>query len=159
MVDDLLRDLVERQGSDLHLVDGQVPKARIHGVLEQVSQGLLDGAVFPDRRMTHARIAEDGGGSKAIELKGAGGYHARPNGSGGFTRLGLPEFIDAEGGRLDVNVDAIEERTADPAPVSLDLSRGILAAAVVVQTESTRGGVHGGDQHEGTGQGDLSGTS
>ncbi len=36
-IDDLLRELVKRGGSDLHLLDGQAPKGRIHGVLEPLS--------------------------------------------------------------------------------------------------------------------------
>jgi len=33
-LDGLLRDLLAREGSDLHLRDGESPKARVHGVLE-----------------------------------------------------------------------------------------------------------------------------
>jgi len=35
-VDDLLRQVVERQGSDLHISDGLPPKIRVHGVLEPI---------------------------------------------------------------------------------------------------------------------------
>jgi twitching motility protein PilT len=38
-VDALLRDLVARGGSDLHLVEGLVAKGRVHGVLEALTDG------------------------------------------------------------------------------------------------------------------------
>jgi len=36
-LDGLLRELAEREGSDLHLIEGQVAKARIHGTLEPLA--------------------------------------------------------------------------------------------------------------------------
>ncbi len=35
-LDGLLRDLEAREGSDLHLIEGRVPKSRVHGALEPV---------------------------------------------------------------------------------------------------------------------------
>jgi twitching motility protein PilT len=42
VLDALLRELVERDGSDLHLLDGVVPKARVHGELEPLADEPVD---------------------------------------------------------------------------------------------------------------------
>lgn len=42
MLDQLLNELVERDGSDLHLLEGIVPKARVHGHLEPLRDHEVD---------------------------------------------------------------------------------------------------------------------
>ncbi len=62
-VDRWLRQLAEREGSDLHLLDGVPPKARVHGVLEALADEPIDvGAlVMPLLEARHrARFEADG---------------------------------------------------------------------------------------------------
>ena len=62
-VDDLLRVLIEREGSDLHLLQGLPPKARIHGVLEPLSETEPDVAalVLPMMDDRHRAIFNQSG--------------------------------------------------------------------------------------------------
>ena len=63
MLDDLLRDLIQRDGSDLHLLDGVPPKIRVHGALELVRDEPVDvGALVLSLLDTRQRALFDGDG-------------------------------------------------------------------------------------------------
>ena len=63
MLNDLLRDLIEREGSDLHLLDGVPPKIRVHGSLELVREEPVDvGALVLGLLDTRQRALFDGDG-------------------------------------------------------------------------------------------------
>jgi twitching motility protein PilT len=59
-IDTLLRSMVEKGGSDLHLMTGQPPKARISGSLQPIAEKTLDSTgisrllkeIVPERRWT-----------------------------------------------------------------------------------------------------------
>lgn len=64
-LDDLLRQLVERGGSDLHVQDGLPPRMRVHGELETVAEEHPDvsALVFPLMRERHRLAFEAEGQS------------------------------------------------------------------------------------------------
>ena len=73
--------------------------------------------------------------------------------------LGPPQFLDGERRRLDVEIDAVEQRAADARAVALDL-RGRAAALMARVAEVAAGaGVHRRDEHEAAGQRDLAGAA
>ena len=76
-LDDLLRDLVDRGGSDLHLLDGVPPKLRVHGALEAAADAPLDVAplVLPllDERQ-RALFDADGEADLAHDVAGVGRF-------------------------------------------------------------------------------------
>jgi twitching motility protein PilT len=76
-VDDLLRDLAEREGSDLHLLDGVEPKARVHGVLEPLRDDTpaVGPMVFPLLDEHHEKIFDATGEvDLAYAVEGAGRF-------------------------------------------------------------------------------------
>jgi len=76
-VDDLLRELVERQGSDLHLLDGLPPKVRVHGSLETLDAPAapVAGLVDPILDERHREIFErEGETDLAYAVEGAGRF-------------------------------------------------------------------------------------
>ena len=60
---------------------------------------------------------------KARQLEPAGDVDARAHRGGGFAKLVGAELGEREGGRLDVQVDAVEQETAEPAAVPRHLRR------------------------------------
>ena len=60
-LDEYLRDVIAREGSDLHLADGLPPKARIHGALEPIEDGELKIAalVEPIFEARHEKAFQD----------------------------------------------------------------------------------------------------
>jgi len=76
-VDELLREVARRGGSDLHLLDGIEPRIRVHGELmsagaELPDVGALVAPILDDRR--RARLAEDGEVDLAHDVEGAGRF-------------------------------------------------------------------------------------
>ena len=45
-IDSMLRSMVDKGGSDLHLMVGQLPKARISGSIQPISEKVLDAAAL-----------------------------------------------------------------------------------------------------------------
>lgn len=91
-----------------------------------------------DLRVGHAGV---GGGARACEtgeLTLAGGLDARADIGGRFGGLLGAEFVDGECGSFDVQVDAVEKRTADTGAVALDLRGG--AAAFVFRVAEVAAG-------------------
>jgi twitching motility protein PilT len=76
-VDDLLRQVVERQGSDLHLLDGLPPKVRVHGALEplDVPPPSVEKLVAPVLDARHKDIFDRFGETDlAYAVEGAGRF-------------------------------------------------------------------------------------
>jgi len=108
-VDDLLRALVEREGSDLHLLDGQPPKARVHGVLAPLDEAAAgDGLpavaelVAPVLAARHrTKFERDGETDLAYEVAGTGRFRVNVfrhhHGAGAVFRVipqDIPELAD-----------------------------------------------------------------
>jgi len=98
-VDALLRDLVTRDGSDLHLLEGLVAKARVHGVLEPVTDEEPPVAAWVDELLDerHRRIfLEDGEADLAYDVADAGRFRVNVfrhhHGVGAIFRL-IPRTI------------------------------------------------------------------
>ncbi|MCE9637584.1 MAG: PilT/PilU family type 4a pilus ATPase [Planctomycetes bacterium] len=84
-LDDLLRDVVARAGSDLHLQDGLPPKVRVHGDLVEVPNDLaatesgvrdhVGGLVLPVLEARHrAMLDRDGEADLAYSVEGVGRF-------------------------------------------------------------------------------------
>jgi twitching motility protein PilT len=102
-IDDLLRQVVERHGSDLHLLDGLPPKVRVHGTLEPLDEPVhpvapLVAPVLDDR---HRGIFERFGETDlAYAVEGAGRFRVNvfrhQGGTGAVFRL-IPRRIPTLG--------------------------------------------------------------
>jgi twitching motility protein PilT len=76
-VDDLLRELAGREGSDLHLLEGLPAKARVHGVLETIADESPDTGAWVEGLLDerHREIfARDGETDLAYEVEDAGRF-------------------------------------------------------------------------------------
>ena len=76
-VDDLLRELARREGSDLHLLEGLPAKARVHGVLETIADESPDTAAWVEGLLDerHREIfARAGETDLAYEVEDAGRF-------------------------------------------------------------------------------------
>jgi hypothetical protein len=92
-----------------------------HGVLEQVAERGVDGAVSPDLGVRHPGVGGDARAAQPGEFALTGGVDALPDGRGSFAGLGGAQFREGKGGRLDVQVDPVQQRAADAGAVALDL--------------------------------------
>ena len=98
--------------------DGEAEAAE--GVVEELLAGAIDTAVEAEVFGGHGGV--DGGGrgeAEAGELAVAGLLDASGDSGGGFAGGGA-ELAQGEGGELDVEVDAVEERAGDAGAVALD---------------------------------------
>ena len=109
-----------------------------------------------DGRFGHVGVHREGAILIAELLDLSSAFNAGPNRFGGFAFATCPEFFDTEGGCFDMNVDTVEERTADAATVTLDLGWGATAFALFRTKISARAGIHCSDEHEIAGQSDFS---
>jgi len=98
-VDDLLRELVDRHGSDLHLLDGLPPNVRVHGSLEALDAPASPVAelvkqVLDDRH--RAIFEQEGETDLAYAVEGAGRFRVNvfrhQGGTGAVFRL-IPKRI------------------------------------------------------------------
>ncbi len=99
MLDELLRDAVARNGSDLHLADGLPPRVRVHGELEAAGPAPLDVAALVggllDARQ-RALFDADGEVDLAYAAPGAGRFRVnvfRHQGGLGAVFRRIPERI------------------------------------------------------------------
>ena len=119
ILDDVLRDLVARQGSDLHLLQGQPAKLRVHGELEVATAGGdevpdVGEVVLPILEPRHrAQLDENGESDLAYEVEGAGRFRVNVfrhmHGLGAVFRL-IPRRIPT---LAELNVPAEVEHFAD----------------------------------------------
>jgi len=115
-LDLLLRAVIDRRGSDLHLQDGLPPKIRVHGDLEPVDDSRPDVTtlVLPILEPRHAETLErDGEVDLAYAVDGAGRFrvnvHRHLGGLGAVFRL-IPLRIPT---LPELNIPAEVERFAD----------------------------------------------
>jgi len=115
-IDDLLRDLAARDGSDLHLLQGLPPKARVHGLLEAMSDVMPDVArlVDPILEPRHrARFDADGETDLAYEVHGVARFRVNvflhQGGTGAVFRM-VPRAIPS---LQDLNIPEETARFAD----------------------------------------------
>ena len=101
----------------------------------------------------HLRVVDDGGAGEAGVLDEAGAGDAGADGGGGFAGAGGEEFLLAQAGDFDVDVQPVEDGAAD---ARLVFRHGVLragAGARHVAQVAARAGVHGGDQLQAGGVG------
>ena len=96
----------------------------------------------------HTSVGGDPTAGEACALARAGGLNARTDIDGTFANLAVAEFGDRESGRLNVDVDAVEERAADAIAVTLDLRRSAAAFVFRIAELTARAGVHCRNEHE-----------
>ena len=123
-----------------------------HRLLQQVAEGRIERAVFAEVGLRHAGIAGNLRAGKARVLAVAGGLDAGAQGGRGFTGFFRTQFGQREGGCLDMQVDAVEQRAADACAVTLDLHgraaagvpgvAEVAARAVSVGAESRQPGIN-----------------
>ena len=94
MLDDLLRELVARQGSDLHLLEGVAPKVRVHGRLERVRDESVPVAPLMDPLLDERQrglLERNGEVDLGYALEGAGRFRVNVfrhrGGTGAVLRL------------------------------------------------------------------------
>ena len=122
--------------------------AGAEALLEQVAKGSVDRTVFADLRVGHAGVGRGLGAGETCLLHDARGPHAFADSGGGFTRFLRAEIVDRQCGRFDVEVDAVEQRAADPGAVALHLRRCATALVFGVTKIAARAGVHGPHEQE-----------
>ena len=112
-VDELLHELVAKDGSDLHLLDGLVPKFRIHGSLTEAASEIppVEAWLEPVVDERHRKIFDEKGETDlAYEVEGAGRFRVNVfrhhHGVGAVFRL-IPTTIPS---LLDLNLPEHVER-------------------------------------------------
>lgn len=109
-----------------------------HGLLEKVAEGGIDRAVLADLGVGHAGVDGRLRAFEAGVLACVGCLDAGAHRGGGLAwNLGA-QFLEGQRRRLDMQVDAVQERTADPRAVALDL--GGAAAAFVLRVSQISAG-------------------
>lgn len=118
-----LEDPVIGTGGEVKLLDR---------TLQQVAHRGVDRAVAPDLGMAHARVVGRLGAGKPLQLPGARGGDSSGHGRRAFAGLFGTQFGQGQGRRLDVEIEPVEQRAAEPGAVTLDLGRGAAAFAPAV---------------------------
>ena len=88
-----------------------------HRVLQHLAERSVERDVGAHLRVAHAGVGGDFGSDEAGELAFTRGLHAGADDGGTFARVGILQLADRKRGRLDVDVNAVEEGAADPRPV------------------------------------------
>ena len=138
-------DAVVGAGGEVHVVHGVLKVGAAFGV--ELAMGFhLPGV--------HGAVDVDAGVfGEALGLDGAGLFDAGADGGGRFALFGGGEGFVVDEGDFDMEVDAVEEGTADALAVFLDEGRAAAAFAFGVAIVAAGAGVHGGDEHEAGGEG------
>jgi len=112
----------------------------MQGVFEQFAAGVIElGMGFHDAGR-HGGVAADVGFFREARcLYGAGGFDAGADAFGRFAGVAAVEVAEFKGRHFDVDVDAVEERAAEPLAIRAELVRGAAALAFRVG-EITAGG-------------------
>lgn len=135
------KDAVVGAGGEEHVAHGEVQDFLGVGV---------EGASVADLAGSHLAIVADGAvAAETVPLAVAGGLDAGADDGGGLAFCGVGESGDLDGGDLDMEVDAVEERPGEPGHVAPDLIGG---GARFRCGFAIGGGVHGGDEHEARGK-------
>jgi hypothetical protein len=119
-----------------------------HGAFEQPVAIRRDVAVLPELPRAHLRIAVNLFTLEALHLPLAGIHNARPNFRRAFATRTLPQFAVLHGRHVDVDIDAIEQRTGNLGDIPLDHGRRAGAIARWIVEKAARAGIHGRCQHK-----------
>ncbi len=129
-----------------------------HCLFEEHFTGLVEFAVFSYLAMAHSRVSHSG--CAGVAVAEAGGLDFACSGyaladGGGVELAGfVAELLEAYGGDVDVDIDAVDEWAGDFGDVFFDLSRRAAAAFLFGSEVAAGAGVHGGDEHELCGEAD-----
>jgi len=116
---------------------------------EQLLAGAVDAAMGAHVGGRHHGVGVDAVAiAESTQLPCAGIGDAGADARGGIGGGGAEELAVGEGGHLDVEVDAVEQRTGDPAAIALNLTGVTDAAGVARAVEAAGTGIHGGDEHD-----------
>lgn len=118
-----------------------------HGLSEHGEGGVVERREVVEHLAAQARVGEVAL-SCVLAFACAHGQVAHLLGGGAGGPAG--EFAPVDGGRLDVDVDAVEEGAREFGEVAFHLSFADLSGGHV----APGCGVHGGDEHEGSGEAD-----
>ena len=99
----------------------------------------------PDLPRPHIGIAGHAQRCQPCTLAVARGFHPGADGGGGFAQRGIGEFVVFHAGHLDVQVNAVQERTGDALAVALDHAHGTGASPLSVTKIATLTGIHSSD--------------
>jgi hypothetical protein len=87
-------------------------------VLQHLAERGVERDVRAHLRVAHAGVGGEFGAGEARELALAGGLYPLSYDSGALSRLVILQLSNRERGRLDVDVNAVQQRAADARPVS-----------------------------------------
>ena len=99
----------------------------LHRHFQHVLAILVQGAVGADQTRVHPGVAGDLAAGEPLLLDCAGVFDPAADDLGGFPRLFAGDLCVLNGRHFDMNVDAVQKRTADALAVLKDLA-GIAAA-------------------------------
>lgn len=123
-----------------HLEDPIVrPRAQPHASnrdLQRALAGLVERAECAQRRMRDLGIVES-----ALLLNAARGLHPGAHFGAGSSAFFTAQFLVRDRGNFDVKIDAVEQRSADLAQITLDLRRRTPAFTRGVAVESAAAGI------------------
>jgi hypothetical protein len=122
-----------------------------HGLLQQLLARGVEAAVAADEARGHLRVGEDAASTEAFVLARARRQHPRADVRGALAlgRAPVRKLLEAHGGYIDVDVDAVEQRPRDASDVALNLRGRAAAFAHGVVPEAAGARVHRGGEHEG----------
>jgi hypothetical protein len=89
----------------------------LHRLLEHFPERGVERDMGADLRVAHAGVGRELRPGEAGELAFAGGLYPRTYDRRTFARCVVLQLADGKRGGLDVDVDAVEQRAADPRPV------------------------------------------
>ena len=107
-------EIGDRAGDLEDAVVGARGKAELlHRLLQQIAQGGVDRTVTADLSVSHPRVDRHFRAGEARLLAGAGGVGPDADCGGGLARPLGTKLGEGQGGGVNMDVDAVEERAAD----------------------------------------------
>lgn len=116
--------------------------------LEQLVSGLVHDAELADVAGLHLAVGVQAVGFQSRALQLSSGLDPGADGGGGFAVDRVGEILVRHAGHLDMQVDAVEQRTGEAGAVALQHRRGAGAFAQAVAEETAVAGIHCRHQHE-----------
>ena len=118
----------------------------VHCRLHDPSAILVHHTVLAQELAPHPSVVPDGIIGKAVRLNGAGLVHLRPHGCAAGTFLAAGQFLKRNAWHLQVQVNPVQQGTADFAHVFFNLLGAALAGMPAVTQISARARVHAGNE-------------
>jgi len=95
----------------------------VHGHAQEFDGFVVDFAMGLEQLGGHPRVATDTGAfCKPFLLNATGCNHPFADVAGGLAGMRAGEVFELDGGHFHMDVDAVEKRSGDALPVSLDLN-------------------------------------